>query len=120
MQAHQQEWCASSARMRRTHNAQCRERQRSERVKLVAMRLFHFCHTYINQTETFLFRSVEKSKEEAKVSVFAFNQSNIQQFYPNGTGNLEVVNLRPFNGWPGSLAEVLRDPRQLASSLTWG
>src|SRR5437868_6841053 len=83
------------------------------------MRLFHFCHTYISQTETFLYRCVEKSKEEANVSVFAFSLSNVAQFYPDGMGGLEVVNLQPFHGWPDSLANVMRDALQLARGLSW-
>src|ERR1044071_2693379 len=83
------------------------------------MRLFHFCHTYISQTETFLFRSVEKSRESADVWVFTFHLSNLNQFSPDGNRGLQIVNLHPFRQLPRSVAEALHDARQLASGISW-
>lgn len=81
------------------------------------MRLFHFCHTYITQTETFLFRFVERSRTDADVSVFALNLANLTQFYPQGTGSLRIVQLCPPR--PRSIATALRYLWQKVAGSHW-
>lgn len=83
------------------------------------MRIFHFCHCYLAQTETFIHRLVEKSRQSAEVTVFTFNTSNLNQFYPNGTGSLRVVKLPHYKWHRSSPRGLLRYAHQLATGIYW-